>query len=356
MRTEEIRYAYIGSRTTEKRKARGEGISVFRIDPANGVLTLVQQVGGLVNPSVLCIDKSGDHLYSAHGDESEVSAFRIDRESGKLDFINRENCGGTNPVDLALDPSGRFLVVSNHITSSVAVLPVGADGHVGPVRQLEQLSGPLGPHRIEQPFAKPHANPFDAQGRFVYVPDKGLDRVFIYRFIDGRLEPADPPFVATREGAGPRHLAFHPDKPFAYVVNELDSTVTAYRVISESGALEPFQVLPSVPDTYTGNNRASEIFVAPDGRHLYASNRGHDSIAVFELDGHSGRMRLVDVTATCGRTPRFFAIALGGRWLYALNEDSDSIIVFAIEAQSGRLTPSGLAIKCGSPVWMTFSR
>ena len=356
MNTEDTMFAYVGSRTTKKRNARGEGISVFRLDPTEGQLILVQQVKDLINPSVLIINKCGDRLYSVHGDESYVSSFRINRDTGELDFLNRQSCEGINPVDLALDPTECFLVVSNHITSSLAVLPVIGDGTLGPVSQIESLSGPTGPHRSEQPFAKPHANPFDPQGRFVLVPDKGLDRVFSYRFIDGRLLQADQPFVTTREGAGPRHLAFHPIKARAYVVNELDSTVTAYHYSPATGALEPFQILPTVPDTHTGNNRAAEILVSPDGHHLYTSNRGHESIASFELDDDTGRMRLVDVIKTGGRTPRFFAIAPGGRLFYALNEDSDSIVVFTIETRTGRLAPSGLSFKCGSPVWMTFSR
>lgn len=355
MQSEDTMYAYVGSRTTQKRNARGDGISVFQLDPTTGQLVLVQQVKDLINPSVLVMNKRGDLLYSAHGDERDISAFRVNRDTGMLDFLNRQSCEGTNPVDLTLDPTERFLVVSNHVTSSIAVLPVNEDGVLGTVTQLEPLTGPTGPHRVEQPFAKPHANPFDPQGHFVLVPDKGLDRVFSYRFTEGRLLPAEHPFVTTREGAGPRHLAFHPNKPRAYVVNELDSTVTAYHYAPATGALKPFQIVPTVPDTYTGNNRAAEIAVSRDGAHLYASNRGHDSIAVFELDGDSGRMSLAQVIPTGGRTPRFLAIAPNGRFLYALNEDSDSIVVFAIDADTGRLAPTGVSIACGSPVWMAFS-
>ena len=355
MQTEAPQYAYVGSRTTKKRNARGDGISVYRVDPLRGQLTLVQQLSDLANPSVLILNRRGDRLYSVHGDEREVSAFGVDEKTGRLSFLNRQSCAGTNPVDLALDPSERFLVVANHLTSSLAVLPVDQDGTLGAITQLEQLTGPTGPHCVEQPFSKPHAIRFDAPGRFVLVPDKGLDRVFSFRFADGRLQPAQPPFVTTREGAGPRHLAFHPPKPLAYVVTELDSTLTAYHYAPASGALDPFQIVPTVADTFTGTNRAAEIAVAPDGRHLYASNRGNDSIAVFALDDDSGRLTLIDITKTGGRTPRFFSIAPGGRRLYALNEDSDSIVVFAIDAETGRLTATGVTVNCGSPVWMIFS-
>jgi 6-phosphogluconolactonase (cycloisomerase 2 family) len=348
-------YAYVGSRTTEKRNARGDGISVFRVDSRDGRLVLVQQLNDLVNPSVLTMNKRGDRLYAVHGDEREVSAWRVNRDTGQLALLNRQSCEGTNPVDLALDPTERFLVVSNHVTSSLAVLPVDEDGALAAVSQLEPLTGPVGPHRVEQPFAKPHANPFDPAGHFVLVPDKGLDRIFSFRFSGGTLQPAARPFVTTREGAGPRHLAFHPQQPFAYVVNELDSTLTAYHYAPTTGALDPFQIVPTVPDSHTGNNRAAEIALSADGRHLYASNRGHDSIAVFALSRDTGRLRLVDVTRSGGRTPRFFALAPGGKLLYALNEDSDSIVVFSIDAQTGQLAPTGPSIKCGSPVWMIFS-
>ncbi|MGR3911583.1 lactonase family protein, partial [Burkholderia sp. SR8] len=212
-----------------------------------------------------------------------------------------------------------------------------------------------GPHRVEQKQAKPHFNPFDPTGRFVIVPDKGLDRVFSFRFADGRLTPADPAFVVTRETAGPRHVAFHPDGAHAYVVNELDSTVTTYRYASSSGALTPVQIVSSLPDTYTGNSRASEIEVDPAGRFVYASNRGDDSIAVFRIDPATGRLAFVAAEPTGGRTPRFMAGTPDGRFMYALNEDSDSIVAFAIDPATGRLRPTGFSVASGSPVCMVFS-
>jgi 6-phosphogluconolactonase len=348
-------YAYVGSRTSRERNARGEGISVFRVDPTSGSLALVQVVGSLVNPSFLALNCKGDVLYTVHGDEHEVSAFRVDPVDGTLQFLQRQYCGGKNPVHLALDPTEQFLVVSNHLSSCLAVLPVLPGGELGDVCQRVELTGTPGPHRIEQPFAKPHFNPFDPSGQFVVVPDKGLDRVFMFRFAGGRLVPAAVPSVATREGAGPRHIAFHPAQPFAYVVNELDSTVTAYRFSSETGELEPLQILSALPEHYTGNSRASEIVVSPDVRTLYASNRGYDSIAVFRIDAERGLLRFVEAVPSLGRTPRFFALTPDGRFLFALNEESDSIASFAVEASTGGLAPTGLQWPCGSPVCMVFS-
>jgi 6-phosphogluconolactonase len=289
-----------------------------------------------------------------HGDSEEVSAFAV-RDDGNLSLLGTVPCGGRNPVHLALDPTERYLVVSNHLSSNLAVLPVAASGELATPSQIVNLPGSPGPHRVEQPFAKPHFNPFDPAGRHVVVPDKGFNRVFVFRFDDGALSPASTPWVDTRETAGPRHLAFHPLLPYAYVINELDSTVTAYHYASDTGKLEAFQVLSALPDTWTGNSRASGIVIDAAGMTLYASNRAHDSIAVFRIDPSTGRLTFVDATLSGGRTPRFFALAPGGRHLFVLNEDSDRIVTFAVEGDSGRLTDAGRSVACGSPVCMVFA-
>ncbi|MCG5072143.1 lactonase family protein [Paraburkholderia tagetis] len=347
-------FAYVGSRTTRERNARGDGISVFQVDTRTGALTLVELVKDLVNPSFLALSHNGERLYAVHGDLSDISAFKVDKTSGKLTFLNRQSTGGKNPVHLAIDPTGRYVIVANHISASLAVLPVAADGSLEPVAQLVHLEGPVGPHRVEQQQAKPHFNPFDPSGRFVIVPDKGLDRTFSFRFENGQLAPADSPFVVSREGAGPRHIAFHPDGRHAWVVNELDSTVATYRYDAASGALAPLQVLSTLPDTCTGNSRAAEIEVDRGGRFVYASNRGDDSIAVFSIDPATGHLRFVSAEPTLGKTPRFIASTPDGRFMYALNEDSDTIVAFSIDAQSGRLSPTGFVASSGSPVCMVF--
>jgi 6-phosphogluconolactonase len=348
-------FAYVGSRTTRERNARGDGISVYQVDTQTGALTFVQLVKDLVNPSFLALSRDGEHLYTVHGDLSDISAFKVDKATGQLTFLNRQSTEGKNPVHLAIDPSGRYVVVSNHIGASLAVLPIAADGSLEALTQLVHLEGPIGPHRVEQKQAKPHFNPFDPAGRFVIVPDKGLDRTFSFRFENGTLTPAAQPFVASREGAGPRHIAFHPHGAYAWVVNELDSTVTSYRYDAANGSLTPLQVLSSLPDTYTGNSRASEIEVDRNGRFVYASNRGDDSIAVFSIDASNGHLRFVGAQPSLGKTPRFMTSTPDGRFMYALNEDSDTIVAFAIDAQSGRLVPTGFVEKSGSPVCMVFS-
>ena len=348
-------YAYVGSRTTRQRNARGEGISVFKVDPETAALQQIQLLSGLENPSFLTLNACGDRLYAVHGDTTRVSAYAIDAGSGTLTALNTEQTQGKNPVDLAIDPSGRFLIVCNHIGASLAVLPIAADGSLLPVVQHVPVDGPVGPHRIEQPHAKPHACPFSPDGRYVLVPDKGTDRVLSFRFGNGRLS-ASPIEAVARETSGPRHLAFHPSAQFAYCVNELDSTVTTYRYDAQAGSLTPLQILPTLPSTFIGNSRAAEIMVSADGQYVYASNRGHDSIAVFRIDAATGMLMWVDAYASGGRTPRYMTFLPGSRFIYALNEDSDNIVTMRVDTMTGGLIPIGDPVAVGSPVCMVFSR
>ncbi len=347
-------FAYVGSRTTRERNARGDGISVYRCDPETGVLALVQVHGELVNPSFLAMNKAGDRLYAVHGDCEEISSFVVDRSTGRIELLNRQSTQGKNPVHLALDPTERFVVISNHITSSLAVLPIEVNGALGELTQLVKLEGEPGPHRKEQPFAKPHFNPFDQSGRFVIVPDKGLDKVFSFRFSEGRLSPAQAPEMLAREASGPRHIAFHPQQPWGYVVNELDSTVTACKLDATTGALQPYQIVSALSDTYTGNSRASEIEVHPSGHTLYASNRGEETIAVLAIDPNTGRIQLIQSMHCGGKTPRFFALTPDGRFMHVLNEDSDTIVTMSVDAQTGMLSVTDQSLSCGSPVCIVY--
>ena len=345
------RIAYVGSFTTATRNAHGEGLSVYHIDPVSSRWSRVQLLAKEVNPSYLALDPRRPVLYSVHADANQVSAFRIDEHSGELTLLNRQSSGGDNPVHLALDPSGRFLVVANYGSGSVAVLSVNRDGSLGPRTDLAILKGEPGPHRTEQAVSHPHQCQFDSGGRFVVVPDKGLDRLFVFRLdgAKGVLVPAGPPSVKTRAGAGPRHAGFHPRLPYAFVINELDSTIATYR-LANSGVLDPLQILPSIPATFTGDNTGSAIVVAPSGRYVYASNRGHDSIGVFRIDESTGLLSPVAWESTTGPTPRFIGLDPAGGRLFAANQRGDTIVEFDVDQTTGTIKATGRIVLTGTPV------
>jgi 6-phosphogluconolactonase (cycloisomerase 2 family) len=350
------RFAYVGSFTTPQRGARGDGINVYRVDPASGGWTHVQLVSDLINPSFLTIDRAQRHLYSVHADLTEVSAFAIDPASGRLSFLNRQSMDGKNPVHLAIDPSGKFLVTANYTGGTVAVLSIQPDGSLGGHTDSVALKGKAGPHKTDQTSSHPHDAPFDPTGRFIVVPDKGLDRVFVFKLDTGtgKLIENDPPSVATRSGAGPRHVAFHPSLPIAYVVNELDSTVVTYRWDHDRGTLAPLQDVSALPTSFTGNSTCAEIAVAPSGRFVYASNRGHDSIAIFAVD-KTGLLTPIAWEPTGGSTPRHFALDPTARFLYAENEQGDTVVTFRVDPASGKLALTGRIIKVASPVCVVFT-
>jgi len=350
-----VMFAYVGAFTTPERKGHGDGINVYRMDAASGGWTHVQLVP-VVNPSFLAADRQQRFLYSVHADLDEVSAYAIDKASGQLTPLNRQSCGGKNPVYLAIDPGNRFIVTANYGAGSVGVVPISQDGSLGARTDLASLPGEPGPNRKEQASSHPHECPFDPAGHFILVPDKGLDRVFAFRLdgASGKLTPNDPSFVATREGAGPRHIAFHPSLPLAYVIDELDSTVTTYRYDPEHGSLQPAQVVPTIPPSFTGNNTGAEVAVAPSGRFVYGSNRGHDSIAIFAVDHAQGTLSPVGWEPTQGKTPRFFGLDPATTFLYAANQDSDTIVAFRVNPVTGRLKPTGQVVKTGSPVCIIF--
>ena len=346
---------YIGSYTSQGR-GHGEGISVYRRDQASNAWALIQVVKDFADPSFLAIDRQGRCLYSAHGDGTQATAYRIDSATGRLTVINQQPTGGRNGVHLAIDATNRCLALANYATGALVVLPINADGSLAAVADSAAMTGALGPHRTQQESSHPHHCPFDPSGRVIVVPDKGLDRVFVYRLdaSSGTLTAGTPPSVDARAGAGPRHVDFHPTQPFAYVINELDSTITAYRFAPDKGVLAPMQVIPTLPSTYTGNNTGAEIRVAPSGRFVYGSNRGHDSIAIFAVDRRTGMLNVVGWESTRGRTPRFFGLDPSGTALYAANQNSDTVVSFRVNETTGTLTPTGEIIKVGSPSTIVF--
>ena len=346
--------AYVGCRTSRERNACGDGIRVYGIDHDGSRWTPIQLVGDLVNPSFLAFDRRGETLYTVHGDGSMVSSFAVDARLGTLTRIDTQPTGGTNPVHLAVDPTNRYLLVANYASGNVAALPIQPGGALAPPKTIVSLPGEPGPHRVEQTSSHPHEVAFDPTGTFVVVPDKGLDRLFAFRFDGATGTLKQRTEVKVREGAGPRHIVFAPERPFAYVVDELNCTVAAYAWDDTLGHLRPMQVLPSILATFTGDNRAAEILVSPDGRFVFISNRGHDSVGTFATDPASGSLTPVAWQATLGRGPRFITLDPAGHHLYAANELSDTIVQFSVDAVNGRLTPTGLNIQTGSPVCILF--
>jgi 6-phosphogluconolactonase (cycloisomerase 2 family) len=354
--TRTVLYAYVGSYTTVQRSARGDGIHAYRINPQSGAWTHVQHVGDLVNPSFLVLAADQRHLYSVHGDETYASAFSVDPGTGMLQPLNRAESGGRNGVHQAIDPSGRFLVIANYASGSVAVLPIRPDGGLADAVQVVPLPGQPGPHRLEQAGSHPHHVVFDPAGKSLIVPDKGLDRIFIFRFdaATGKLTPTEQGAAVARAGSGPRHAAFHPRLPVVWVVNEIASTVATYNWDAERGLLRAVQILPTLPPEYTAENTAAEIAVGGGGRFVYCSNRGHDSIAAFSTEPRTGVLASAGWTPSKGRTPRYIGFDPGRSLLCATNEQSDTVITYRVDA-AGKLTPVGPPLQSASPCCVAFA-
>ena len=353
-------FAYIGCFTTAHRKARGKGISVYRIDPASGPShnwSLIEVFETIANPGYVALDSTQRFLYASHGDGDTVSAYAIDPHTRKLTFLNQQPSHGDNGPHLMVDPTDRYVVVANG--PGIVVLPINADGTLAPATDAVVPPGTAGPYRREQGHgAHPHQVLYDPGGRFLISPDKGVDATHLYTLdaASGKLIPHHPPCVKSRYGAGPRHLSFHPTQPLAYQINELDSTVTTYRWDSALGVLTPLHIISTTPPTFIGDNTGAEIAVAPSGRFVYVSNRGHNSIATFAVDANNGTLAPVGWEPTQGQKPRFFALDPAGENLYVANEDSDTIVAFRLDASDGKPTPTGLIINTGSPSCIAFAK
>jgi 6-phosphogluconolactonase len=310
----------------------GRGIEAFHV--GNGEWRPVQSTQRVTHPFFLCFDHGRRFLYAVDDTTHEITAFRIDRATGKLSFLNAQQVGGKSPMHVAVDPTNRFLLTADY-ESGLSVLPRRDDGGIAPASDVVQTKGALGPHRAEQTISHPHQVVFDPAGRFLVTPDKGCDAMRSYALDDsGKLTLKQT--MVMRESSGPRHVAFHPSGKFAYIANELNATVTACGYDQASGALTPVQSLSTAPDSYVGTGTSSEIAVSADGRFVYAAHRGADCIGVFAVDAQSGRMTLRRYVESGGRTPRFFGFAPQDG-LYVGNEDSGTITHFAVDAANGLL-------------------
>ncbi|MFO7957164.1 MAG: lactonase family protein [Candidatus Brocadiia bacterium] len=350
--------AYVGSYSDESAR----GIHAFEFDVATGRLERLGGAGGVTNPSFLALHPGGRFLYAVNetgqfaGEGSgAVAAFSIDPASGGLTLLNRQATGGPGPCHLTVDATGRCVLAANYRGGSVCVVPIEADGRLGERTDFVQHQGSsVHPTRQTGPHA--HSVTLDPTNTFACVADLGVDRVVIYRLDpeNGRLSPNADPWYQARRGAGPRHFAFGRNGWFAYLINELDSTVTVLRCDRTRGGLEQVQTISALPGDFEGESTAADIHVHPSGRFVYGSNRGHDSIAVFAVNRETGRLRLVGHESTRGETPRGFALDPTGEWLVAANQNSDNIVVFRIDTETGRLTPTGHEVEVSSPTCVKF--
>jgi 6-phosphogluconolactonase len=294
---------------------------------------------------------------SAGKPSGAVTAFAIDPSSGKLTLLNQQSSGGEGPCHLVVDPTGRCVVVANYSSGSAACLPIEPDGRLGKLSCLVEHSGSsVNPKRQQGPHA--HGVTLDAANRFAFVADLGLDKIMVYRFdaAGGKLTANDPAYVSAPAGAGPRHFVFHPIGRYAYAVNELDSTMTAFSYDARRGVLRVLETLSTLPAGFRGDNTCAEIQAHPSGKFVYGSNRGHDSIAIFAIDARTGKLRPVGHELTRGKTPRNFAIDPSGRYLLAANEQSGDIVVFRIDAGTGKLCVTGSTQKVPAPMCITMLR
>jgi 6-phosphogluconolactonase len=352
-------FAFIGTYTS---KTDSKGIYSFYFDVATGRLTAMALAATTPDPSFLTVARNEKYLYAVNelsefdGKKSgAVTSYSLDPKSGKLTQLNQVPSGGADPCYVSFDQSGKYLLVANYTGGSVSVFPVASDGRIGAASAFVQHSG-SGPNKERQEGPHAHYIAASADNRFVFVVDLGLDEVVVYRFdpAKGSLTRNDPPFVKLAPGAGPRHMAFHPNSRFAYVLNEVNSTVTAFTYDSKNGSFSTLQTLSTIPKDFTAHNDTAEIVVHPSGKFLYASNRGHDSIAEFAIDPAKGTLTLAGDFSTQGKTPRNFALDPTGKFLLAANQESNNIVVFRIDQSTGALTDTGQVTQVPAPVDIVF--
>ena len=354
---------YIGTYTRPEAHVdgHGEGIYVYRFDPATGQLRHQSTFSDVVNPSFLTIEPRGNYLYAVneltHKEEGSgtVSAFAIDQAMGDLAFLNKQSSGGLAPAYVSTDHTGRFVFVANYATGNIAVLPVEPNGELRPASDMQQHHGDGPDPRQDGPHA--HSILPDPTGRLVFSANLGTDRIMIYEFDSshGRLLPHHPAAYAVSPGSGPRHLAFHPNGQYLYVITECSSQIYVLDYDAPNGALAPRQTLSAVPENYAGFSAGADIHLSSDGRFLYASIRGVDAIAVYAINDETEELSLIQHESTQGKAPRNFIIDPAGQYLLAANQDSDSVIVFRINQDNGRLTPTGDSYSIPSPVCLRFA-
>lgn len=351
---------YVGTytQTNSPSEHRDEGIFVFRFDAETGALERLGSAGGALNPSFLALHPKGRFLYAVGevydylGRRSgAVHAYARDPATGTLTHLNEQPSIGTGPCHLSAEATGRYALAANYGSGSVVMLPIRAEGSLGEAADFVQHQGSsANPKRQEGPHA--HSIVVSPDNRFAFAPDLGLDKVLCYR-LDlerGKLVAHDPPGTQVAPGAGPRHFDFHPNGRWAYLINEIGNTLSAYAYDAARGALTLLNTVPTLPTGFSGTSHTADIHVHPSGRFVYGSNRGHDSILIGAIDQGTGQVSVVGHESTQGRTPRNFAIDPTGTFLLAANQSTGNIAVFRIDAQSGQLTPTGHSAQAPAPV------
>lgn len=345
---------YIGTYTT----GESEGIYIYRMNPSSGILEFTGKATGVDNPSFLSIDTQKQYLYAVNevGDfagkpSGAVSAFAIDQKTGELTYLNKQPSHGASPCHLSVDKTDKFVLVANYGGGSVSVFPIEDDGKLGEATDVVQHHGSsVNLKRQKVPHA--HSVTIGSSNRYAFVADLGLDKIMIYQLelIRGKLKPNDKPWVKVKAGAGPRHFAFHPNDKYAYVINELDSTLTRFTYDRASGVLSEIENVSTLPEDFEGTNYCADVHVLPSGKFVYGSNRGHDSIVIFKIDQTTGKLDYVDHESTQGKNPRNFAISPNGNFLFVANQDTNNIVAFRIDQETGVLTPTGQVTEVATPV------
>lgn len=347
---------YVGTYTNKT----SEGIYVYKFDSDTGELGKLYTVKNVEQPSYLTIDESRKFLFAVNETEEyegkksgAVSSFAIDQKSGDLKFLNKVPSLGGAPCHISVSNNGKFALVANYLGGNVSVFPVDADGKLKASIDLQQHSG-SGANKDRQEAAHAHSINLDEKNKYAIVCDLGVDKIFIYDFDEktGKLKPnPNQEIFQTKPGAGPRHFAFHPGKKFAFVINELDLTITSFDFDEKKGTLKEIQTVSTLPENASRSGATcADIHVSPNGKFLYGSNRGHDSITVFKIDEKTGRLENIQNISTGGKTPRNFTIAPNGKFLLAANQSSDSIIVFSIDEKTGKLTQTANKASVSMPV------
>jgi 6-phosphogluconolactonase len=359
---------FIGTYTRREAHADGKsrGIYVFRFDVGSGTAVQAAEPVEAVNPSFVAVHPNKQLLLAVNevndfGGKSSgaVSSFAIDEATKALTFRSQQPTHGAAPCHLAIDATGRYVISANYTGGSVSVHPIRESGSLGASTDFIQHQGSsIHPQRQTAPHA--HSANIDRQNRFVLVCDLGIDRVMIYELDleEGKLRPnAAQPWARVKSGAGPRHLDFHPNDKWVYVLNEIGSTITAFEWDAERGTMTEIDTISTLPEDFTERNGTADIHVHPSGKFVYSSNRGHDSIAIFSVKS-DGSLSPLGYTPTGGKTPRNFALDPTGNYLLAANQNSDNIVVFEIDPKTGKLTPTGHVIQVPTPVcirWLEAS-